>query len=206
MKTLLTIALALATNLTPIARADTSCRPFAIPPEITLAAGELVLADLLPPSGCSAILAAARRIPLGRVPLADSPRVFTRDDMRGLLRKLAGQEGLAVGLITVPERVVVYRQDKHESNATQGESSRPMRFRNHAASRVPMAETMVHPVMVRPGQTVILVWDQDGIRMQLPALCLDRGGNGSQVRARILQSGAVVRATVVGVGSLRMIS
>ena len=32
--------------------------------------------------------------------------------------------------------------------------------------------------LVRPGQTVTLLWDQDGIRLTVPAVSLDRGGAG----------------------------
>ncbi len=59
--------------------------------------------------------------------------------------------------------------------------------------------------MVRPGQTATLVWDQDGIRVLVPALCLDRGRQGQQVRAR-LRGGQVVWAIVVSAAELRSVS
>jgi len=60
--------------------------------------------------------------------------------------------------------------------------------------------------LVRPGETVTLLWDQDGIRLVVPAVCLDRGAQGQQVRARILRSGRIVPAVVVRAGSLRAAS
>ncbi len=62
------------------------------------------------------------------------------------------------------------------------------------------------PVLVRPGQTVTLVWDQDGIRLVVPAVCLDRGAPGEKVRARVGRGSAVVPATVVSAGVLRAAS
>ncbi|HEY3971877.1 MAG TPA: flagella basal body P-ring formation protein FlgA [Candidatus Sulfotelmatobacter sp.] len=60
--------------------------------------------------------------------------------------------------------------------------------------------------LVRPGQNVSLLWDQDGIRVLVPAVCLDRGGEGAQVRARIGRGGRTVPAIVVGAGELRSAS
>jgi hypothetical protein len=60
--------------------------------------------------------------------------------------------------------------------------------------------------LVRPGQTVTLLWDQDGIRLVVPAVCLDRGAPGEKVRARMGRGGAVVRAIVVSAGMLRAAS
>lgn len=60
--------------------------------------------------------------------------------------------------------------------------------------------------LVRPGQTATLVWDQDGIRLVIPVVCLDTGGAGEAVRARILRGGRVVRAIVVNETELRAAS
>lgn len=60
--------------------------------------------------------------------------------------------------------------------------------------------------LVRPGQTVTLLWDQDGIRLVVPAICLDRGVPGEKVRARMGPGGAVVPAIVVSAGRLRAAS
>jgi hypothetical protein len=60
--------------------------------------------------------------------------------------------------------------------------------------------------LVRAGQTVTLLWDQDGIRLVVPAVCLDRGAPGEKVRARMGRGGAVVDAIVVSAGMLRAAS
>jgi hypothetical protein len=60
--------------------------------------------------------------------------------------------------------------------------------------------------MVRPGEAVTLLWDEDGIRLVVPAICLDPGGAGQSVRARIAPGGRLVRAIVVRAGELRMSS
>jgi len=57
--------------------------------------------------------------------------------------------------------------------------------------------------VVRPGQSVSLLWDADGIRVRIGAVCLDRGGTGELVRARIARSGTIVRAIVVDGNLLR---
>ena len=60
--------------------------------------------------------------------------------------------------------------------------------------------------LVRRGQTVSLLWDQDGIRLVVPAVCLDAGGAGQRVRARISPGGRVVRAVVESAAMLRAAS
>ena len=60
--------------------------------------------------------------------------------------------------------------------------------------------------LVRPGETVTLLWDQDGIRLLVPAVCLDRGEAGEPVRARIVRSGRMIRAIVESAGTLRAAS
>lgn len=195
-------ALILAFALTAFA-ADYSCLPLTIPAEIELPAGKLALADILPGSTCPAIRSAARQVHLGNVPLAGSPRVLTRDELRLALQKLDVENGLSAELLTIPERVTVRRKKEPESIAvTLARSAlRSPKSRSLVVSTIPpTSET------VRPGQAVTLVWDQGGIRVQVPAQCLDRGELGSEVRARILQSGVVVRAIVAGAGSLRAVS
>jgi hypothetical protein len=73
---------------------------------------------------------------------------------------------------------------------------------NSAAARSPAT---AQP-LVRPGKIVTLVWDQDGIRLVVPAVCLDRGGAGQPVRARIVNGGRVVRAIVESAGTVRAAS
>ncbi len=58
-------------------------------------------------------------------------------------------------------------------------------------------------LLVRPGQTVTLRWEQEGIRLVLPVTCLDRGALGESVRVRIRSSNRVLRAEVIGPGELR---
>jgi hypothetical protein len=60
--------------------------------------------------------------------------------------------------------------------------------------------------LVRPGQNVTLLWDRDGIRLVVPAVCLDRGVPGDKVRARMGRGGTVVPAIVVSAGMLRAAS
>jgi hypothetical protein len=58
--------------------------------------------------------------------------------------------------------------------------------------------------LVLPGEAVSLLWDQDGVRVVVQAVCLDPGGIGETVRARLPQSGRILRAVVVGAGELRV--
>ncbi len=58
--------------------------------------------------------------------------------------------------------------------------------------------------LTKSGQHATLLWDRDGIRLEIPAICLDNGRAGEVVRAR-LRSGRVVRAVVLGSGSLQII-
>lgn len=203
MKILFAIATAIAVAFAPLTRAaDSSCRGLTIPSEIELSAGELVLADLLPSSACSQFVRAARQIYLGRVPLSGSPRVFTGDEIRILLQKLNGEEFRAE-FVTVPERITVSRRGGQGTNAVASPavSRSAVLSRSHAAPSAPATEEAV-----RPGQTLELTWDQGGIRVEVPALCLDRGKIGGEVRARIRNGGAVVRAIVESASSLRAIS
>jgi hypothetical protein len=196
---ILAIVTVIAVAFAPLQAANSSCRALTIPNEIELPAGELVLADLFPPSACSQVLHAARQIHLGSVPLTGSPRVFSGNEVRALLRKLDDKEGPSTEFLTVPERITVRRKGGQKLAA----ASRSVRS---SISPLPAASRTSADEAVRPGQTVMLLWDQGGIRLQVPALCLDRGAPGSEVRARILRSRTVVRATVVSAGSLRTIS
>ena len=60
--------------------------------------------------------------------------------------------------------------------------------------------------LVRPGEKVSLLWDQDGIRLVVPAVALDAGSAGAAVRARVGRGGRTVRGIVVGAGKLRAAS
>jgi hypothetical protein len=57
--------------------------------------------------------------------------------------------------------------------------------------------------LVEPGQTATLTWDQAGIRVVLPVTCLDAGVLGQFVRVRFKNADRILRAEVVGEGTLR---
>jgi len=59
--------------------------------------------------------------------------------------------------------------------------------------------------LLRPGETATLVWDQDGIRVVLPVICLDRGNVGDSIRVRIKSGSRVLRAEIVNESLLRAI-
>lgn len=50
--------------------------------------------------------------------------------------------------------------------------------------------------LVRPGQKTTLLWEQNGIRLEAQAICLDKGARGDRVRARV-SAGKIVRAVVI---------
>ena len=60
--------------------------------------------------------------------------------------------------------------------------------------------------IVHPGDRATLFWDQSGIRLVVSTVCLDRGGEGETVRARVLSTGKVVLAVVISAGVLRSAS
>jgi hypothetical protein len=187
--------------------ADAACRPVTVSSEIELPAGEFVLADLLSSNACPAILSAARRVHLGNVPLAGSPRVFTGEEIRAELQRLRLPEGRAAEFAAIPERVIVRRKDDTGSGAGLARARvRDRKPKVLAASAAAGRNASGGNETVRPGQTVILVWDQDGIRLQVPALCLEAGILGAKVRARILRGNRVVRAIVESGKSLRVVS
>jgi hypothetical protein len=57
--------------------------------------------------------------------------------------------------------------------------------------------------LVKPGQTAILRWDQGGIRIVVPVTCLDGGGSGQTVRVRFKNAPGILRAEILGDGTLR---
>ncbi len=57
--------------------------------------------------------------------------------------------------------------------------------------------------LVAPGQTATLTWDEAGIRVVLPVTCLDAGALGQFVRVRLKNAPRILRAEVVGAGTLR---
>jgi hypothetical protein len=58
-------------------------------------------------------------------------------------------------------------------------------------------------LLIKPGQTAILTWDQGGIRVVLPVTCLDAGGLGQFVRVKFKNAAGTLRAEVLGDGTLR---
>ncbi len=85
-----------------------------------------------------------------------------------------------------------------EQNVSPGKAIEP---RTDDASRNQSSQTLI-----RCGQTAILLWDAQGIRVVVPSVSLDAGNEGDMVRARIARSGRVVRAIVTGAGRLRAAS
>jgi flagellar basal body P-ring formation chaperone FlgA len=57
--------------------------------------------------------------------------------------------------------------------------------------------------LVKPGQTATLSWDGAGIRIVLPVTCLDAGRAGELVRVRFKNAAHILRAEVLGDGTLR---
>src|SRR5579863_3791892 len=138
------------------AAAEASCRPIVLAPEVEVSTGELELADFLPVDACPALLNAARRIRLGGAPLPGSPRVFTGDEVRSLLQKLDSGKATQNQIWTVPQRVTVESKGVRCAGtgpcvllAVRGQPPRT------GSSRQPAPVNVV----VRPGQTVNLVWE-----------------------------------------------
>jgi hypothetical protein len=57
--------------------------------------------------------------------------------------------------------------------------------------------------LIRTGQTAMLTWEQGGLRIVLPVTCLEAGGLGQFVRVRFKNAPGILRAEVVGAGSVR---
>jgi hypothetical protein len=76
------------------------------------------------------------------------------------------------------------------------------------AWRWPHAVSELRPkreLAVRPGQRATLVWEEKGLRLEIPVVCLDGGAKGETVRARVGHSGRTLRAIVMDSGTLRAI-
>jgi hypothetical protein len=61
------------------------------------------------------------------------------------------------------------------------------------------------PPVVWPGHQATLSWDQSGIRLAVPVVCLDAGRTGQRIRVRILGKERTIEATVVSSTLLRAI-
>ena len=70
----------------------------------------------------------------------------------------------------------------------------------------PAALRLDRDLAVKPGQRVTLQWEERGIRLEIPVVCLDGGAKGDTVRARVGQRGRVLRAIVMDSGQLRAIT
>jgi len=67
----------------------------------------------------------------------------------------------------------------------------------------PQAERDSSVALVKAGQTATLIWEQAGIRIVLPVICLEAGGAGQFVRVRFQTAARTLRAEVLGAGRLR---
>jgi Chaperone for flagella basal body P-ring formation len=59
-------------------------------------------------------------------------------------------------------------------------------------------------LLVQPGQRTSVLWDEDGIRLTVPAICMDKGRAGDTVRVRLERSNRIIRAVVVSPRILRV--
>jgi len=59
-------------------------------------------------------------------------------------------------------------------------------------------------LLVKPGQTVSLSWEQGGIRVILPVTCLEAGGLGQLVRVRLKNVARTLRAEVMSDGTVQV--
>jgi hypothetical protein len=57
--------------------------------------------------------------------------------------------------------------------------------------------------LIKAGQTVMLTWDEAGIRVIMPVTCMEAGGLGQRVRVRFKNAPRTLRAEIVGVGMVR---
>jgi hypothetical protein len=172
--------------------AQQPCVKASVYANLRVSEGKLLLADLLKES-CLALREAASRVVLGRAPLPGDPRIFEGEQVRRMLTEVSRdmENGNADLDFDVPERVSVHRASTNSQ----------IRISNAA----PAKKSSVTQALVVPGQTVTLVWDQEGIRVILPAICLDRGGPGDAVRIRMKNSGKIWHAKVAPDGMLRAI-
>jgi hypothetical protein len=80
----------------------------------------------------------------------------------------------------------------------------PVAFARASASPIFSPPPLAH-FLLRAGDTATLVWDQDGIRAVLPAVCLEKGNVGDAIRVRIKNGTRVLRAEIVNESLLRAI-
>jgi hypothetical protein len=185
------IILFLGATLAPAAASsETGCATITVLAHATVPEGEWSLAEILAPDACAQIRQAASRIPLGMAPLPGSPRILTGENVRNLLEALSARLG-GGEKFEIPERVVVESDRPAFSRPAQGNRGGP---RGNPDA------------LVKPGDAATLVWEQGGIVVQLPVICLEAGRLGQSVRARVTKSSRILRAEVVGRGALRVSS
>ena len=57
-----------------------------------------------------------------------------------------------------------------------------------------------HELVIRPGEGATLLWEERGIRLEIPVVCLDGGAKGETVRARVRGHGGRMFANSDGFG------
>lgn len=85
------------------------------------------------------------------------------------------------------------------SETNEGESGNSRSERRESALPAPAGGGY----LVKRGQTAILRWDGGGIRVALPVTCLEDGAPGERVRVRFRNAAQVLRAEILGDGTLR---
>jgi hypothetical protein len=143
--------------------------------------------------------AAARSIP------EDASLELTKTVWNGALQRWEFALRCARPEDCVPFLVWAREGKKHPSQAGNAQSGT---VRSLTASAESSAQALAKSGsgtvrLVKPGQTATLTWDQAGIRVVLPVTCLDAGGLGQFVRVRFKNAARMMRAEVVGAGTLR---
>lgn len=159
---------------------------------------DLTLTDVLAPGTCAPLLQAASRVQLGKAPLPGSPRILDGAGVRRFLEPLAAAISGRKVEFQIPERIVIERVN--DSPARAGNSVLHALSSSRFPSRSPEGTTQY----VKRGETAILIWEHGGIRVMLPVICLEAGGPGETVRARIKNGDRILHAEVVGPGSLHL--
>jgi hypothetical protein len=103
---------------------------------------------------------------------------------------------------TRPQDCVPFLVWVHEPTISPGGRSQHVHAFAESSSRLRTGAS-VKERLVEPGQTASLTWDQAGIRVVLPVTCLDAGALGQFVRVRLKNAARILRAEVVGQGTLR---
>jgi Chaperone for flagella basal body P-ring formation len=99
----------------------------------------------------------------------------------------------------VPFLVRVPEADPAAAGALRSQQATRKTPPRGAHSSSPVGEN----VLVHPGESAALVWEQDRIRAVVRVVCLEPGREGKVVRARLANTSRTVRAVVVARGQLR---